>query len=653
MTVSKPSHEIYAVDVPEVVDFAATFRYNFFVPDESVNDTGGVPEIILLRNSSQVDADFLQFSLTRAPRLVAFQFTPPKLADVGNEVSDVDIRNNTQPDPDVSGLISDNLDKIVTEDQFASYNFVSVHFHDSDIDTKVFFLVSSSFEQHTLGEEVDHNISHAKVADRMSTLFSEGSVSPHFLKTSLSQFKTATGTQFHTSDSVVGNTAGSAKSKAIKGLTLLSGRNETSKLNKYFQRLKSFNIHAQINGKLFHDVVNRSIDDPQSPFSDDLHSIYQFSKQVTSTNKQAFTLELQENDYKTFVPFVDLRIQSTAHQINRRAAEIVGYLIDKTEITRDGTTQQHPPLVIEGARLSSTADYRIRYDSTYAYTIRTIAKFTLPAIDNETGDIATVQILVSSRPSAKVYIKATEKVPPPPPAELDFTWNYETEKLLVHWSFPTNSQQDIKKFQVFRRKNVEHPFELIKMYDFDDSVVRYEDAENPDPSLIEFLKSPATFYIDDDFNKQSRFIYSVASLDAHGMTSNLSAQFELWFDPFKNKLQKKLVSHSGAPKPYPNLYLEEEMFVDTIRVSGPHSKRLKVYFNPEFYYLYDDEERLMKVLATKQLQGEYKLQLLNVDSQRSQTLSISIDDRIKPTLQQIVFPKLTFGEPKRAKKRRS
>ena len=38
MAISLPSRVIYSVDIPEITDFAAEFRYNFFAKDESVDE---------------------------------------------------------------------------------------------------------------------------------------------------------------------------------------------------------------------------------------------------------------------------------------------------------------------------------------------------------------------------------------------------------------------------------------------------------------------------------------------------------------------------------------------------------------------------------------------------------------------------------------
>lgn len=630
MTISQPSHEIYAVDIPEIKDFTAKFSYNFFVPDESVNDSGGVPEQILVRAADNVNTAFIQYATTRAPRFVTFNFTSVKISDVGRAVSDSDVNNNVFEKKPEDNLISNNLSKVITEDDFSSNDFISIHFHDGALDEKLYELVSGSMTQQSTSEN-DPNTSFYKAANSFSNQLPDY-VKLHFLTRALSTPSLANGATFVSpSDSSGGPASSATQFRHIRNQLNQGGRNMTRSINAYFARLAHVSISTQINTKLFHDVVDRMIKDPQTMYGDDLHSLHQFSKQSQQTSRQQFSLSVNENDYKTIVPFVSLQVRRTASSSEKQSAEVVGYLVDKSEITPTGLVNNYPPIVIENSRVTTSADFRIKYGTTYCYSMRTVVRFTLPAIDSETGDVATIQILVSSKPSNKVYVKTYEHIAPPAPTDVDFTWNYETDNLLVHWTFPPNSQRDIKKFQVFRRKDVTHPFELIKMYDFDDSVVKADDKETPDATLIEYLSSPVTFFTDDEFLKTSKYIYAIASVDAHGMTSNLSAQFHLSFDPFKNKLVKSLVSHTGAPKPYPNLYLENDTFVDTIRVNGPNSKRLKLYFNPEYYQLYDDDNKFVKVLSTIQDGGEYSIQFINLDNQKSQVLNVKIDDQVQTT----------------------
>ena len=122
----------------------------------------------------------------------------------------------------------------------------------------------------------------------------------------------------------------------------------------------------------------------------------------------------------------------------------------------------------------------------------------------------------------------------------------------------------------------------------------------------------------------SSFIYAVACIDAHGLSSNLSPQFEISFDKYKNKINKRLISASGAPKSYPNLYLLDDAFVDVIKDSG--HDRMTVYFDPEFLNVFNTDGSDLGLLATKNNDGLYKLQFINTDLQQATTLDIIVND---------------------------
>jgi hypothetical protein len=105
------------------------------------------------------------------------------------------------------------------------------------------------------------------------------------------------------------------------------------------------------------------------------------------------------------------------------------------------------------------------------------------------------------------------------------------------------------------------------------------------------------------------------------------------FDRFKNKLVKRLLSSAGAPKPYPNFYLRENveadvgptnLTVDSIKVSG-HDK-MTIFFDPEYLSIVNSDGEDLELLATKELKGSYKLQIINCDRQQSQVVNIEIED---------------------------
>jgi hypothetical protein len=665
MSVSLPSREVYSVDVPEIKGFQASFQYNFFTPDESVSDTGGVPTSVLERPGAEIDSEFVQYATTRAPRFVTFSFRLPRLKK-SIAVSDVEIRDNVFSSNTQNGsLISDNLDKIVSEDYFSSENFVAVTFNDGEIDDKIHYLISGSHAFQMLEEQHDPNVSRFKAAQRLSSVTPDR-IKPHFLFRSLTNPSRSQGARF------------------FKG----TGQRI---FNAYFKRLKEVTINSQVNSRFLSGLTDRSVKDPNSQFSSDIAGLKTHADAARNSVLQRIDNDISETEFKTFIPFIDLKVRKTALHKDHSGAEIVGYIIDKSEVMKDGTLKQHDPIVIDNPSVSLSADFQIKYDSTYVYSVRTISQFTMPAIDDDDGSVAMIKALVSSKPSNKIYVRTIETTAPPPPVDVNFTWDYErinpiTAKydqesglpipntghagsLLVHWAFPPNQQRDIKQFQVFRRKNVDHPFELIKVYDFDDSYVKFSNGERPDASLVEKLSSPKTFFFDDDFivgdhdqrsiesNADNRhpfsstYIYAIAAIDAHGYTSAFSAQYELWFDLFKNRLEKRLVCHSGSPKPYPNLYLASDLFVDTINVSGADSKRLKIYFNPEHYHLYDDQDRTIETLATTQNNGSYRLQFINVDSQKSVHIDIRINDQTRVNSRTLASNVTRFG-PKRTSKSR-
>jgi len=203
-------------------------------------------------------------------------------------------------------------------------------------------------------------------------------------------------------------------------------------------------------------------------------------------------------------------------------------------------------------------------------------------------------------------------------------WDYKMTAARLTWAFPTNPQRDIKYFQVFRRSSISQSFELIKMFDFDDSVIRTPWTETPDEVLIERLSSPKNFFLDTEFNKESKYIYAICCVDAHGISSNYSIQFEVSFDRFKNKMKKKLISVAGAPKAYPNMYLNQDTFVDTIKDSN-HSQ-VEIFFNPEYLQITDEANNDLKLLKMDE-NNNYILSLLNIDLQSQKNVTIVLKDK--------------------------
>jgi len=608
MSTSLPSKTVFAVDVPEVKNFTVSFRYNFFTPDEKVNENSAIPIKFLARSSGETDSQTIQFFESRVPRHVIFNWGKPRISDVGNAISQSDVNKMAHPRSRQT-IISDNYSKIISEDHFSALTFVSVNFHDGDMEEKVYSMVAGSCLQRSLGDGNDGIVN--PVTAKNISLESE-SIDPSQVSRAMSSQNAAYGASYY-------------DTRFNKPSSQAEGRTPT--FNTYYDHLKDVYVNVQINSKFFHDITKRSINDPHSPFSKNLKELVKSSKKISLAANQRLGQGIHENEFKSIVPYIDVKVSKVAHHEERKPAEIVGYIIDKFEITGENGIKQLPSIIIENPEGSLALDSSVKYGQRYCYAIRTIAKFYLPAIDSDTGDVATIQVLISSKP-VKQYVTIVDNTAPPVPTDINFTWDYEVDKLLIHWTFPPNHQRDIKRFQVFRRATINDSFELIKEYDFDDSAIRAIPLERPNPSVVKRVRSPVTFYIDDDFKKNSKYIYTICSIDAHGLTSNYGAQFELTFDIFKNQLSKSLVSHSGAPKQYPNLYLPGAGFVDVIRVGGEFSKKATLYFTPEYYQLEDDNNKATRILTTNKTKGYYKFNFINTDNQQASSLTINIDDQV-------------------------
>lgn len=300
----------------------------------------------------------------------------------------------------------------------------------------------------------------------------------------------------------------------------------------------------------------------------------------------------------------------------------LGYLIERFSSV---STDEQPTKFIVSRGTSSYIDASIRYGQSYSYRIRSIiALYTDPVVD---GTVTVSLLPFLSDPSQEVVLIAEESVPPAAPADFNPYWNYQDSTLRLIWSFPNNPQRDIKYWQIFRRGSINEPFTLIRMIDFDDSVVRSEFPETIDPSLISKSQSSVNYYVDPEFSKDSDYIYTMCSVDAHGQSSNYGMQFRVRFDRYKNKLIKELISPSGAMKQYPNTYLNAELTLDSVKSSG--ATKMRIYFDPEYLVVTGGTATTAftdrNFLRTSE-SAIYQLQLINIDRQKQSEVIISISD---------------------------
>jgi hypothetical protein len=369
-------------------------------------------------------------------------------------------------------------------------------------------------------------------------------------------------------------------------------------------------------------LVNASREAAVSPVGSAAVAVRRNSKITNSRLKPRRSKFPLENELELELGSISDDPTNSAGSVSK--VEHLGYILERYEIGQNDTISNKKTIYIRSPRISNYIDTEIKYGTQYVYSVRSLASFYVVTA-KESGGLQRSRFLVSSRPSTFTAVRTEEYVPPLPPADINFRWDYQNAALQIDWSFPTNPQRDIKGWQIFRRASVNEPFALIAQLDFDDSTVKTPPTEVVDPSLIYRYKSSITFYVEPEFNKDSDCIYAVCSVDAHGMTSNYSMQFRVIFDRIANRLVKTLVSSSGAPKQYPNTFLKSELSLDSVKSSK--AQRLRVYFDPEYLQVVNSLGRDTQLLKTKDRNGIYRFMFLNTDRQKQANLDITINDQ--------------------------
>lgn len=588
MTKSLPSKKISVVNAPEVSGFNAQFNYDFFVPDERTNDTGQTaPRFITRRPSEAFDSSFVSSKnfQDKVPRYVKLTWRP-----VIGQDDFIAIRTS----------IANNFDKIHNEQNFALSDYSNIDFQDTGADQRLSFFIRRALEEVQRGfappTSPESPLDVARALNGLTTSRLRGS----FLASILTNLRDL-------------------------GVTFVTKQNRESLVSSLVSQIKNSKTRFQFNNRVIAKILASATENPTGLFEDEAaillnEATQRQSESVASDNASVLT----DNEYDLeIMEYIGIRNLDSSANFNS-TVEPVGYIIDKQELLDNGTLIDRSPIIVENPLANTTVDFKIKYGAKYHYRIRSVVYIEVSAQDQETGGLIAISFLVCSQDSSKKIVDCTEFVPPPPPSDFNIAWDYVNTCARVTWAFPPNSQRDIKYFQLFRRKSIDVPFELVKQFDFDDSVVRTPTNESPDPVLVERMNSPKTYYLDQEFGKDSKYIYALCSVDAHAMSSNYSMQLEVSFDKYKNRIVKSLTSVAGAPKAYPNMYLNRDTFVDTIRDSG-HS-RMHVVFNPEYLQVLDARNNDLKLLKTGP-DAIYKLSLINVDLESQKTVTIKLEDK--------------------------
>ena len=616
--VTYPSAPVTQIDIPEPAKITSNFTYNFYTRDERTNGAGRFA-VLDINNLTQED-EFIKKS-DRFPRFNRLFILPTRFENEDKYLKGLVKRLGPN-------IIKDNLEEMQYEDSMATANFSSMRLKDDFLDEEFYNALSSSISFFGLKQDTSGNQQASEIESEL------------------------TGSTFSTQGSQIRNSLSNIQSQGV-AYAPSDTRKEISQ--NALSSATNIDFSAMINNKIVKNIIQASIEAKSNIYENELNTVLESAKTIQdgaignttpgtipsdefelAIGGQIHMLALDSETTKGIQDSID-----DAMEMNETSYPI-GYLVEKIELAQVGEDFErieHTPIIVEGYRPVNLLDKDIRYGATYIYNVRTVALTKIEALRRDYADdvedqtVMATMMVASSGISTKV--DCVETIPPNPPQNLRFQWDYSERNLVLFWEEELNPQRDVVRYQIFKRKSIHVPFTLINEFDFDRSTSRVVPLEKAPKDKIIRMMGPNKMFRDKSFKKNESYIYTLAAIDARGFSSNYSVQLRVRFDMSRNKIEVDLVSRSGAPKPYPNLYLNRDLFVDTIKDSG--HERMRIFFDPEYYDVFKTKiiktyrKKKPKIIKKTQfldlISNNYKLQIINVDSQLSKVVNISIDDQ--------------------------
>lgn len=589
------SRSFTVVDVPEPTNLSTRFIYNFFVPDERVNDSGST-YVKGVRNETLqklIDYSSLQFEV---PRYVEVSFS--QVETFGDQFGDAQ-HQVTQNQLDIS--------KANSEETMTNIGFMSLREFDDNSTPRIKEKLEALSK--VMGIKFEDSDQSKKLA--------------HVLQVSQDDVQ-------------------SVISPLNDDRFLVNAKKSAMPMSP-FQIASDAKIISQINKRLAGACVNSADDSSPLSKSEIIADADRISQQFIATAKQ---LSLADDDVEPLIEPTFI----AASQEDRKLLGIstIGYLLTRYRFGDDGRKKEVKIFFMPGSENTKYLDSEVMYGSTYSYETRAVYQVDAIINGNLQFDVGEdvdnkqnwrVAFLLTSRPTVTSRIRTEEFEPPKEPDGVFYDFNYDAEAgLVLRWQIPSGKSRDTKYFQVFRRKSIFDPYVCIAQIDFDDSKVRTLLPEQVRQDRIYGYSGPRTFYEDSDFTRTSKFIYAVVAVDAHGLSSGYSAQTEVSFDRIKNRLTLKGISRGAAPKQYPNFYvdpkLDDNIAVDSFTqdaIFDSGHKKMTIFFTPDARVATSADGNMENVFYTDNEQGSYSLHLINLDVQRSDTATISVTDLRKKT----------------------
>lgn len=311
---------------------------------------------------------------------------------------------------------------------------------------------------------------------------------------------------------------------------------------------------------------------------------------------------------------------------------LIGYVVTKYRITNNDRKYMYSRIVSE----RRFRDPHVAYGATYSYDLRPVyAKY----IDENTDSI----LVLASDESSNIEITCEELRAPAPPKNLSFEYVLNNN-IEITWSRPESyvddenqvwDTDDIKGYQIFIRNSLMDPYRLYRYFTFNNtfprSAVMYANEVISDDYIISSeydfpdsidIKDIPNFYeytqYTIDIRPNTDYYFALCSIDAHGNSSNYSAQYRVRRDNVTGEVDIRLLCPEGAPKQYPNLLIQGKLVQPSFKSSG--FRYLDVYFAPD-----------SQVSAPNVGEPAVNIQLFDLETQIEKNIVVTINEEANQT----------------------
>lgn len=305
--------------------------------------------------------------------------------------------------------------------------------------------------------------------------------------------------------------------------------------------------------------------------------------------------------------------------------EPIGFVISKYRIKNGSESYMYSRFVAD----ISFDDPYVAYGQTYRYQIRPVfAKYAFAEGDD------TV-VFLGSEESAHIDIECKEDRVPTPPKNPKFEYALNNN-IRISWERPQSyvldggliDTDDIKGYQLLIRNSLHEPYQLHRYFTFnntkpeslrmrsletisDDYIIssEYDTPDNIDPDDIPSFYEYREYVVPIRANVD--YYFALCSIDAHGNSSNYSAQYKVRRNNVTGEVDIQLICPVGAPKQYPNLLIPGKLVQPAMKVSG--YQFMDTYFCPD------------SQLSVPNLEGEsVNIQLFELETQVEKNITITM-----------------------------